>query len=116
MAHFAINITGNLQADIYKGSITKKSINLLNFWKGQSVQNDKKTGYVARVNLPGSTMEEYLLVKQPDGNWLAPENEPCLSIKRNGKWQPIADDDMTIEIKKAIDEYENNKDTIYEKK
>lgn len=109
MAHFKINIPGNIHADVYKGKVFKKSFSLLHFWRVRKVQNEERTGYIAIVSPGDKNKTEYHLTRSNAGAWMMAGDELSLSKKINGKWCAVQEDCTTLAIKQAIDKFENDK-------
>ena len=116
MAHFTVRLPGNIEADIYKGKIFKKSLSLLSLFK-RGQKDAALTGYIAMVPVAGIDQKnEYHLARTATGAWAQAAEEPGLSIKIKGRWNAIEDDAITVAVKNAIDEYENIKGRGYENK
>lgn len=106
MAHYTINLPGNIQGDVRQGKVFKKRAAFAKQWPWLKLHTDERTGYVVTV---GNNGLQYHLLKTNDGQWpsAAEDNTLLVAIKTADKWQPINDDQVTLAIKKAIDDYEN---------
>jgi hypothetical protein len=109
MAHFTIDLPGNISADIRKGKVFKKSTGFVKRWPWIKISSEVRTGYFVMIEYtPNKIKKEYHLLKTNEGKWLSgTENELNPAIKVLGKWLPMADDLITLAIKKGIDDYEN---------
>jgi hypothetical protein len=109
MAHYIMDLPGNINVDVRKGKLFKKRAGFLNQWPWIKISSEVRTGYIVTVeNVLHKNKTEYHLVKTKAGKWLAGEDhELSPAIKIRGKWHPLADDLITLAIKKAIDDYEN---------
>jgi len=109
MAHYTIDLPGNITVDVHKGKLFKKKAGFFKQWPWIKFSSEVRTGYLVTVeNLLQKMKTEYHLLKSKEGAWLAPEEyELSLAIKIQGRWHPLTDDPITLAIKKAIDDYEN---------
>ena len=109
MAHYIIDLPGNIKADVRKGKVFKKTGGFFNQWPWIKIISEVRTGYIVTVeNVLQKMRTQYHLLKSKEGTWLAgDEHELNLAIKTEGRWKPVADDPVTLAIKKAIDDYEN---------
>ncbi len=105
MAHYIINLPGNMQGDVRQGKVFKKRAAFTKQWPWIRLSTDERRGYIVTVDNKGM---QYHLLKTGEGKWTAATaHEMVLAIKAEGKWQPAEDDNITLAIKKAIDDYEN---------
>ena len=105
MAQFTINLPGGMRGEVRQGKVFKKRAAFTKQWPWIRLAADERRGYIVTVDNNGI---QYHLLKTGDGKWPAatgPDME--LAIKAEGKWQPVKDDNITLAIKKAIDDYEN---------
>jgi hypothetical protein len=109
MAHFTIDLPGNINADIRKGKVFKKSTGFVKRWPWIKISSEVRTGYLITFeDVLNKNKKEYHLLKTKEGKWLSEtDNELSPAVKKQGKWQPVADDLITLAIKKGIDDYEN---------
>jgi len=96
MGHFTITLPNNLNGDVRWGTIRKKST-FLNLFKSNKSDSYIKKGYVIKVG-PANEQREYRLLRSKDGNWTSEDD---------GGFQLTPDDNISAEIKKAIDNYES---------
>ena len=97
MGHFTITLQNNQQGDVRWGTLRKEST-LLNLFKGNKSANEIKKGYIVKVASTSSEQKEYRLLKTKEGNWTSEDD---------GGFQVTPDDQISVAIKKAIDEYES---------
>jgi hypothetical protein len=97
MGHFTITLPNNQQGDVRQGTVRKKST-LLNFLKGNKSDNEIKKGYIVKIEPNSTEQKEYRLLKSKEGNWISEDD---------GGFQVTPDDEISLSIKKAIDNYES---------
>jgi len=106
MAHYIINLPGNMQADVRHGKVFKKHAGLFKQWPWVKVRAEERTGYIVTLQpAADDSAAQYHFLKTQQGQLQQDDLSPA--VKANGKWLPAADDKITIAIKKAIDDYEN---------
>lgn len=105
MAHYTINLPGNINGDVRQGKVSKKHIGFLTRWPFINLHKEQRIGYVVTVN--DTAGKQYHLLKTSENKWPSQQEHLSLAIKTQGKWQPIEEDQITTAIKKAIDDYEN---------
>jgi len=97
MGHFTINLPNNLQGDVRFGTIKKKSL-FWDFFRTKKSNDDIKTGYIIKIEPTSTDHNEYRLLKTKEGKW---------SSEDAGGFQVSPDDEISIAIKSAIDNYES---------
>jgi len=108
MAHYTVNLPGNMHADVKQGKVFKKMMRLDKHWPWIKFKGEERTGYVITIDDSSAGSQQYCMLKTIEGTWTSMEGAQAgASVKIQGKWQPVADDQVTLAIKKAIDAYEN---------
>jgi len=97
MGHFTITLSNNQKGDVRWGTIRKKSL-FLGLFKKTRLDNEVKKGYIIKIEPASKDQKEYRLLKTKEGNWTSQDD---------GGFQVTPDDLISVEIKKAIDNYEN---------
>ncbi len=97
MGHFTITLPNNQQGDVRWGTIRRSSL-FLNIFKRNKSNYEIKKGYIVKVEPTSTEQKEYRLLKTKEGNWIS---------KDDGGFQVTPDDEISVSIKKAIDNYEN---------
>jgi len=97
MGHFTITLPNNQQGDVRWGTVRKKSI-FLNLFKDNKSGNEIKKGYIIKVEPTSTEQKEYRLLKTKEGNWTSEDD---------GGFRVTPDDEISLSIKKAIDDYES---------
>ena len=95
MGHFTINLPNNLQGDVRFGTIKKKSL-LSDLFKKSN--HDIKKGYIIKIQPTSTEHHEYRLLKTKEGKWTSEDV---------GGFQVSPDDETSIAIKSAIDNFES---------
>jgi hypothetical protein len=96
MGQFIIDLPNNRHGEVRWGTIRKKSLFLGLFKKAQP-GNEVKKGYIIKIEPASNNQKEYRLLKTKEGDWTSEDN---------GGFQVTPDDQISAEIKKAIDNYE----------
>jgi hypothetical protein len=96
MGQFIIDLPNNLQGNVRWGTIRKKSSPLGWFKKG--LDNEVKKGYIIQIKPASKDQKEYRLLKTKEGNWTSEDDSG---------FKVTPDDKISVEIKKAIDNYES---------
>ncbi len=107
MAHYTVNLPGGIPADVRQGRVFKKMMGLDKHWPWIKFKGEERVGYVVTVDAGHTNSMQYHLLKTSKGNWPSTAgNEAGTAVNMQGKWQPVAEDEITLAIKKAIDAYE----------
>jgi hypothetical protein len=99
MGYFKIALPGNRNAAVSFGTVVRASLNPFHIFRKAKHRHHVRTGYIIIVNSPVEDPKVYHLLKSNEGQWL-PEGD-------NG-FQVSADDEISMVLKKAIDEYKGN--------
>ena len=99
MGQFTIVLPNNLHGNVRWGTIRKKH-SFLEFFNRKKSGNEVKKGYIIKIETAFKEQKEYRLLKDKEGNWASEDD---------GGFQVTPNDPITGEIKKAIDDYENQK-------
>jgi len=97
MGHFTITLPNDQQGDVRWGTIRKKSI-FLNLFKSNKSGDEIKKGYIVNVESTSAEQKEYRLLKTKAGDWTSEDD---------GGFRVTPDDEISLSIKKAIDNYED---------
>lgn len=97
MGHFTIILPNNQQGDVRWGTIKKKTL-FLNLFRSNKLKGEEKKGYIVKIAPVLNNQNEYRLLKAKEGEWTSESNEG---------FQIAPDDEMSVAIKKAIDDYES---------
>jgi hypothetical protein len=97
MGRFTIELPNNQHGDVRWGTIRKKSL-FLGLFKKNRLKNEVKKGYIIKIEPVSKDQKEYRLLKTKEGNW---------TFEDVDGFQVTPEDEISIEIKKAIDNYEN---------
>ena len=100
MAQFFISLPNNRQGNVRTGvqRVAKKSF-LQALFTRKNVNKEEKQAYIVEVT-PMYDIQEYRLLKTKDGRWLDAGDD---------KWLREGEGTINIDIKTAIDEYEQKK-------
>ena len=72
MAHYTIDLPGNINVDVRKGKLFKKRAGFFNQWPWIKISSEVRTGYIVTVeNVLQKIKTEYHLLKTKEGKWLA---------------------------------------------
>jgi len=96
MGHFTIALPNNQQGDVRWGTIRKKSL-FLDLFRKNRLNNEVKKGYIVHIEPASTNQQEYRLLKTKEGEWLSEGDEG---------FRVTPDDQISIAIKKAIDNFE----------
>ena len=96
MGQFTITLPDNLQGNVRWGTIRKMSL-FLGLFKKNNLHNSVKTGYIVNIEPATTNAIEYRLIKTKEGDWTSQDD---------GGFQVTPDDQISVAIKKAIDNYE----------
>ena len=109
MAHYTIDLPGDIKADVRQGRVFKKRLLFAKRWPWIKINSEVRTGYLVIVeDALHKNKNEYHLLRTKEGKWQPhAAHEPNAAIKIRKKWQPVADNFITLAVKKAIDHYEN---------
>ena len=108
MAHYTIDLPGNINVNVRKGKLFKKRACFFDRWPWIKISSEIRTGYIVTVESALQKIKtEYHLLKTKEGAWLTGEHELSPAIRVEGKWHQCPDDLTTVVIKKVIDDYEN---------
>ncbi len=111
MAQFTIDLPGNLRGNVRSGRIIRKRVPLFKLWQMIKrtkiiVDNEERLGYIVNIEPSAGNRREYFLCRRNDDKkWLTAEEKKMIMPKE--KWPELEEDDISAEIKKAIDKYEN---------
>jgi hypothetical protein len=97
MGQFTITLPNNQQGNVRWGTIRKKTF-FLNLFRHHKLKSEEKKGYIVKIAAVLNSLNEYRLLKTKEGEWASEGNEG---------FQVTPDDEMSIAIKKAIDNYES---------
>ena len=97
MGQFTIDLPNSYHGDVRWGTIRKKAL-FLGLFKRNRLNNEVKKGYIIKIEPAIKDQKEYHLLKTKDGIW-ASEGEEGFVV--------TPDDQISVEIKKAIDNYES---------
>jgi hypothetical protein len=95
MGYFTIDLPGNIKGEVRFGKVTRKliSINPFTLFKRKGPKREERRGYIVKI----AEGQLYRLLRTKDGEWL---NES------DSGFQTAKDDEISLAIKKAIEEYE----------
>ena len=97
MGYFTIDLPGKTKAEVRSGKVMRKVIssNLFDLFSRKGLKREERRGYVVKTG----EGQLYRLLRSKEGEWL---NESDSGF-------PVADEDETsLAIKKAIEEYEQS--------
>ncbi len=97
MGHFKIDLVSGRQADVRYGKITEKMINFWDLFRRRRGDRVKRIGYVVKLDPPQRSGREYRFLRSIEGIWVKEDS---------GAFRVSEDDELSIEIKKGIDDYE----------
>jgi len=97
MGQFTIVLPNNLHGNVRWGTIRKKQL-FLEFFNRKKSGNEVKKGYIIKIESAFKEQKEYRLLKDKEGNWASEDD---------GGFEVTPDDLISVEIKKAIDNYES---------
>jgi hypothetical protein len=97
MGHFTIALSNNQQGDVRWGTITKKS-SFLGLFRKNRLDNEVTKGYIVTIEPASKDQKEYRLLKTKEGEWTSEDD---------GGFRVTPDDQISMAIKKAIDNYES---------
>lgn len=97
MGHFTIQLPTGQKADVWRGFARKKQLSLLSLFRGKNLKVDEKIAYIIKIRSFLEGQQEYRLMKTKDGVWVADED---------GFFAVENDDQVSLLIKRTIDEYE----------
>ena len=97
MGHFTIDLPLGGQAEVRYGRIIEKTRNFRDLFGGRSSNRVKRIGYIVKVDPVQGARREYRFLRSIEGVWIKEENEGFGATE---------DDELSIEIKNRIDEYE----------
>jgi hypothetical protein len=96
MGHFTIALPNNQQGDVRWGTIRRKSL-FIGLFRNSKLNNEVKKGYIVNIEPASKGQKEYRLLKTNEGEWLSEDD---------GGFRVTPDDQISVAIKKAIDNYE----------
>jgi len=99
MGCFTITLPGNRNARVSFGKVTRASLNPFRLFQKAKRAHNVRTGYMIIVTSPKGDPRLYHLLKSSDGQWLP---------KGDQGFQVSAEDETSMALKKAIDEYKGN--------
>ena len=97
MGYFTIDLPGRITGEVRFGKVMRKLVpaNLFDLFRKKPSGSEEKTGYIVKIG----EGQLYRLLRTKEGEWL---NESDSGF-------PVAkDDDTSLAIKKAIEEYEQS--------
>jgi hypothetical protein len=97
MGHFKIYLGSGIQADVRYGRIMRKMINFRDLFRGRHRDRVERMGYIVKPDAVHGAVKEYRFLRSMEGVWV---KEDC------GAFQATEEDELGIEIKKGIEEYE----------
>jgi len=96
MGQFTITLPDNLQGNVRWGTIRKMSL-FLGLFKKNNLYSSVRKGYIVKIETAAADTKEYRLIKTKEGDWTSQDD---------GGFQVTPDDQISVAIKKAIDNYE----------
>jgi hypothetical protein len=96
MGHFTITLPNNQQGDVRWGTVRKELISL-NLFRANKSGNKIKKCYIVKVEPASAEPKEYRLLKTKEGDW---------TFEDDGGFRVTPDNEITLSIKRAIDNYE----------
>jgi|SRR5205809_3970510 len=97
MGHFTVALPNNQQVDVRWGTIRKKSL-FLDLFRKNRLNNEVKKGYIVKIEPASKDQKEYRLLKTKEGQW---------TFEDDGGFGVTPDDQISLAIKSAIDNYES---------
>jgi hypothetical protein len=97
MGYFTIDLPGRIKAEVRFGKVMKKVIlpNLFDLFRMKGAKKEERRGYIVKIG----EGQLYRLLRTKEGVWLNDSDSGF----------PVAEDDETsLAIKKAIEEYEQS--------
>ncbi|MDO6432655.1 hypothetical protein Q4E93_18765 [Flavitalea sp. BT771] len=97
MGYFTIDLPGNIKGEVRFGKVMRKliSINPFNLLKRNGLKREERRGYIVKI----AEGQLYRLLRTMEGEWL---NES------DSGFQVAKDDETSLAIKKAIEQYEQS--------
>jgi len=97
MGYFTIDLPGKIKGEVRCGKVMKKSIpvNLFDFFRKKGTKRDERRAYIVKIG----EGQLYRLLRTKEGEWLN-ESDGGFYVDKN--------DETSLAIKKAIEEYEKN--------
>jgi hypothetical protein len=100
MGHFTIDLPTERKGEVRFGKIVKKTATFFDLFRRRGYNREEKTGYIIKIDPTVGDKKVYYLLRSGKGEWLT---------EGDGGFQIAEDDEISIAIKQAIDEYENQK-------
>lgn len=100
MGHFTIDLPAERKGEVRFGKIIKKTVNFFDLFRRREYNRDERTGYIIKIDPAAGDKKVYHLLRSREGKWLT---------EGDGGFQIAEDDEISIAIKQAIDEYDNQK-------
>src|SRR5690348_15098729 len=98
MGHFTIALSNNEQANVQWGVIRKKT-SFFNLFRSNKLKNEERKGYIITMGA-AKGQSEYRLLKTREGEWTS---------ESDGGFQVSTDNEITVAIKRAIDNFESQR-------
>jgi hypothetical protein len=97
MGYFTIDLPGKIKGEVRFGKVMRKfvSVNLFDFFRKKGTKRDERRGYIVKIG----EGQLYRLLRTKEGEWLN-ESDSGFQVDKN--------DETSLAIKKAIEEYEKN--------
>jgi hypothetical protein len=100
MGHFTIDLPTERKGEVRFGKIVRKTANLFDLFRRRGYNREERTGYIIKIDPAAGDKKVYHLLRSCEGEWLT---------EGDGGFQIAKDDEISIAIKQAINEYENQK-------
>jgi hypothetical protein len=100
MGHFTIDLPAERKGEVRFGKIVRKTANFFDLFRRRKSNREERTGYIIKIDPAVGDKKLYHLLRSGNGEWLT---------ESDGGFQITEDDEISIAIKQAIDEYENQK-------
>jgi hypothetical protein len=100
MGHFTIDLPAERKGEVRFGKIVKETANFFDLFRRRGYNREEKTGYIIKIDSAAGDKKVYHLLRSGKGEWLT---------ESDGGFLIAEEDEISIAIKQAIDEYENQK-------
>ncbi len=100
MGYFTIDLPADRKGEVRFGKIVRKAGNFFDLFRRKTRDREVRTGYIVKVHLDAGDEKIYHLLKSKEDEWLT---------DGSAGFQVAEDDEISLAIKKAIDEHEHQK-------
>lgn len=100
MGHFTIDLPAERKGKVRFGKILRETVNFFDLFQRRGYNKEERTGYIIKIAPAAGDKKIYHLLRSGKGEWLT---------ESGGGFQIAEDDEISIAIKLAIDEYENQR-------